>query len=346
MIIAGVIAEFNPMHDGHRYLLSTIKEQVHPDVLVVVLSTYFSSRGLPSLENVATKTRLALEAGADLVIALPAVYTMQSADYFALHALQALKTAGVNVLCFGSESADLETLQAKAEQIALLNPDVSTSLARNAAAQDLALEPNDILAIQYIRWCKDFGIEPYVIERDQNLKSATQTRADFFAGIEQAEDHLFEDNQHWPSYYPYLRYMLLESDPQRLNEFFLVEEGIEYRLIQCAQKYNRWNDFLEAAISKTYSRARIQRTCMMILMQISKTEVKNHSSFHEIQVLGMNPTGGKWLKSLPEDTPIASKFSQLPDYLQKWYLKERRLYTLVSPDTKPWQVVVYNPEKE
>ena len=243
MIIAGVIAEFNPMHDGHRYLLQTIKEQLHPDVLIVVLSTYFSSRGLPSLENVETKTKLALEAGADLVIALPSVYAMQSADYFARYAIEALSSAQVNILCFGSESANLHTLQQKAKQIQLLNVDPSTSLARNAAKFDLDLQPNDILAIQYIRWCENFNIKPYPILRDQSLKSATQTRADYFSGIEQVEDHLFEPQQNWSSYYPFLRYQLLENDPKVLSQIFLVEEGIEHRLIQCALLHDRCGNF-------------------------------------------------------------------------------------------------------
>lgn len=340
MIIAGVIAEFNPMHDGHRYLLQTIKEQLHPDVLVVVLSTYFSSRGLPSLENVETKTKLALEAGADLVIALPSVYAMQSADYFARYAIEALSSAHVNVLCFGSESANLKILQQKAKQVQHLNVDPSTSLARNAANFDLDLQPNDILAIQYIRWCTQYNIEPYPILRDQSLKSATQTRADYFAGIEQVEDHFFEPRQNWDSYYPFLRYQLFESDPKMLSQLFLVEEGIEHRLIQCALLHDRWEDFLNAAISKTYSKARIQRTCLMILLQISKTEVKTHPSFFEMQILGMNTNGRNWIKSLPKDTPMASKFNQLPEHLQKWHLKEHRLYSLISPKTKPWQVIV------
>lgn len=340
MIIAGVIAEFNPMHDGHRYLLQTIKQQLHPDVLVVVLSTYFSSRGLPSLENVETKTKLALQAGADLVIALPCVYAMQSADYFARYAIEALSSAKVNVLCFGSESANLDDLCQKAKQIEQLDTNPSTSLARNAAKFDLDLQPNDILAIQYIRWCSKYNIQPYPLLRDQSLKSATQTRADYFAGIEQEEDHLFEPLQNWSSYYPFLRYQLLESDPSNLEQIFLVEEGIEHRLIQCALRHDNWDDFLNAAITKTYSKARIQRTCLMILLQISKTEVKNHPSFFEMQILGMNTIGRNWIKSLPKETPMASKFNQLPTHLQKWHLKEHRLYSLISPKTKPWQVVV------
>ncbi len=340
MLAAGVIAEFNPMHNGHRYLLKTIHETLQPDVLVVVLSTWFSSRGLPSLESLETKTRLALEAGADLVIGLPSVYTMQSADYFALYAIEALKTAQVSMLCFGSETADHVLLKQGVDQLEHVSVDPTTSQARNAAQYDLAFGPNDILAIQYMRYAREFGMEVHPILRDQSLKSATKTRQDFFAGTKQEEDHLFETNQCWENYYPLLRYLLLESDPKWLASLFLVEEGIENRLIRCAQVHSDWASFLEAAVSKTYSKARIQRTCMMILLQIPKTEMKAHPSFFQIQVLGLNPKGQAWLKSLPVGTPIANRFGQLPDYLQKWENKAGRLYGLFSDTSPAWKVVV------
>lgn len=338
----GVIAEFNPLHDGHRYLLETVRSLYHPDVLVVVLSTWFSSRGLPCLQTPQTRTRLALQAGADLVIALPAVYAMQSADYFARYAIEALKTAGVSVLCFGSETGEAGPLCQKATQVAGLEADPSTSQARHAAAAGLGMRPNDILALQYIRQAAHFGMEIRPILRDQSLKSATAIRHDYFAGLPQKEDALFEARQSWDAYYPLLRYMLLETDPQQLASFFLVEEGIEHRLIRLAAHCEDWPSFLEQAITKTYSRARVQRICMMILLQISKTEMKRHSSFFTIQVLGMNPAGAMWLKSLPAGTPIYSRFRELPDWLQRVELKSSRLYSLFSSAPCFWKVVYDN----
>ena len=340
MKAAGVIAEFNPMHQGHRFLLEKIRQTVKPDVLIVIMSTWFSSRGLPCLESVETRTRLALQAGADLVIALPVPYTMQSADYFALYSIEALKTAQVNLLCFGSESADLALLEENSRQVSTLKANPATSQARNAARQVLVARPNDILAMQYIRYAREFGIECHPILRDQSLKSATQTRIDYFNGVFQEEDHLFEKEQRLENYYPLIRYILLESDPKWLASLFLVDEGIENRLIQAARTCTRWQDFLACTISKTYSKARIQRTCMMILLQIPKKEMKKHDSFFQIQVLGFNPAGQKWLKSLPKGTPIATRFRELPGYLQNWELKASRLYSLVGQKEYAWKVVI------
>lgn len=104
------------------------------------------------------KTRLAIEAGADLVIALPAAYAMQSADYFALYAIEALKCAGVNTLCFGSELADLAVLEEKSRQLKMLEAVPGRSHVQNAVLNGIDLRPNDILAVQYIRHARSFGM--------------------------------------------------------------------------------------------------------------------------------------------------------------------------------------------
>lgn len=339
MITAGVIAEFNPFHDGHRELIRRIRQEVQPDQIVVVLSCWFSSRGLPSLIRPEIKTRLALEAGADLVIALPAVYTMQSADYFALYAIEALKCAGVNLLCFGSEGADLKRLEEQSAKLETLTINPSTSAARSAAKNDLALRPNDILGAQYIRCARMFGITCRLFERNQSLKSATAIRRDFFEGLEQKDDHLYSLKQSWESYYPYLRMQLLLSDPNTLRSYFLVEEGIEHRLIASARNHADFEGFLKDAISKTYTKARIQRTCMMILLRVDKTEMKKHAFFFEVMVLGMNPTGRALLASLPKGAPTSSRIRDLSDWLRRNLEKEMTLYSLIEKKPIRWQVV-------
>lgn len=339
MITAGMIAEFNPFHAGHLELIQRVRKDIGDGCLVVVVSTYFSSRGLPSLMDPQTKTRLALEAGADLVIALPAVYAMQSADYFALYAIEALKCAGVNLLCFGSESADGTLLEQSADAIRTLEPDPATSLARNAQNQGIAPGPNDILAIQYIRWAREFGIsfKPYL--RNQSLKSATAIRKDYFEGLKQEGDKDFHPAQSWKSYYPYLRLMLMETDPAILRTYFLVDEGIEYRLIRAALDHADYDGFLNACISKTYSRARIQRTCMMILMQIDKKEMKAHRFFFSLILLGMNETGQRLLASLPEYAPVYSRFRDLDEWTKTILQKEMRMYGLIDGNMPIWKPV-------
>ncbi len=338
MEVVGVIAEFNPMHDGHRYLLQTIRQELHPDVLVVVLSTWFTSRGVPSLQTPPVKTKLALQAGADLVLALPCAYALQSADYFARYALQVLKAAKITTLCFGSETADLKQLELDSIKSQALVPNAKLSQAQNASQAGLDQRPNDILALQYIRYANEYGIACHPILRDQSFQSATQIRQEVFAGS--LHDASFQEQQRLENYYPLLRYLLLESNPKWLASLFLVEEGIEHRLIKAALVHETWPGFLAACLSKTYTKARIQRTCMMILLQISKKEMKEHQSFFELQLLGMNQKGQAYLKTLRDQTPIYTRFRQLPIWLQTLEQKAFRLYNLITPVKEGWKVII------
>ena len=340
--IAGIVAEFNPFHEGHRYLIEQVKKTLHPDVLVVIVSGPFSSRGLPCMQTQTVRTQKALEAGADLVIGLPSVFAMQSADYFAKYAIQSLKTAGVNLLCFGSESNDLTALEEQLEALESMEKDPSLSLARNAQKNGVVPRPNDILALQYLKNAKALDIQVRPFQRNDSFESATSIRKNYFASSNPESFPDFEPRQNWESYYPLLRYALLETPPARLASFFLVSEGIENRMIKAARTATTWEEFLESAVSKTYSRARIQRTAMMILMQIERAEVEAHSSFFEIQVLGFNQKGQQHLASLPEDTPIYSRIRQVPEPLRSWLIQSETLYSFFSPDSAGWRVQRFN----
>lgn len=109
---------------------------------------------------------------------------------------------------------------------------------QNLYANDL-IRPNDILGIQYIKQCEKHHIEPICISRNETFKSATQTRIDYFNGLSQFNDKYFLENQSWQHYYTYLRKYLILTDVHVLSTFFLVNEGIEYRLKENAKKIYR-----------------------------------------------------------------------------------------------------------
>lgn len=354
MKIAGLITEYNPFHNGHLYHIRKTRELLNPDVLVVVVSSWFTQRGLPSLISRTDKTRIALENGADLVIELPSVYAAQAADRFALYAVEALKTAGADCICFGSETGDLQKLEsmARAAERIRFSPDQSMIRSLNRQLekefQTEDLKSNDILGIQYIRWCREFGIEPYCIKRSPDFKSATATRHDYFqasdAGLVPDEylSGYFHEEQRWESYYPVLRNLLVLSDADRLSSYFLVTEGIENRLKKAAERHADWSGFLEQCISKKYTRARIQRTCLFILLQVTKEQMEKNHSFFMVRVLGMNSKGAALLKTRPEGTPIASRFAQLPDFLKEVERKSRFLYnSVLNHPVSDQEVVIY-----
>ena len=328
MKTCAIIAEYNPLHKGHIYHITKAKQESNCDCLVVILSSFFSQRGLPSLLSRRDKARLALKYGADLVLELPCIYAAQSADQFAKYAIQSLSSLHIDCLCFGSETNDLAYLEQQLQILQSASIDPSKSWNQNIGSN---VKPNDILGMQYVHWCKQYNIQPIPIQRNENYKSATQTRADFFNSQSQFNDEYFIAEQTWNSYYPYLRLFLQLTAPERLRTFFLVNEGIEYRLIENAKKYSNWNDFLKASISKTYTRARIQRTCLFILLQVTKEEMETHDAFYDVRVLGFNATGQKLLKANKE-AAIQTRFKDLDTFNQQVELKIQALYQSVMKE--------------
>lgn len=312
MKITGIIAEYNPFHQGHIYHIKKTKEITGCDCLVVILSGCFTQRGLPSLLSIQDKTRLALDYGANLVLECPSCYCMQSADYFAKYNIESLASLPIDTLSFGSETNDISYLEHQLSLLENIEIDPSKSLNHNI---EMSLRPNDILGMQYIRYCHLYGIHPVSIQRNDKYKSATQTRKDYFEGKKECFDSLFLKEQNWNSYYPFLKNVLSLTDPKDLTTYFLVNEGIENRLCSIAQKANTWDDFLNQCITKNYSRARIQRICLMILLQIKKEEMKE-PSFSKIKVLGFDSIGQKCLKQA-DSNKIITRFNQLDPFLQK-----------------------------
>lgn len=119
MKVVGIVAEYNPFHYGHLYHLQSSRSLTEADCVVVVMSGNYTQRGEPAVVSKWARAEMALLSGADLVIELPVAYAMGSAEYFAYGAVRLLDSLGVvDAMCFGSESGDIEDLQAIASILA------------------------------------------------------------------------------------------------------------------------------------------------------------------------------------------------------------------------------------
>lgn len=119
MKTAGIIAEYNPFHNGHRYQLEELRARTGVDYIIIVMSGDFVQRGEPAIFDKYTRTRMALNAGADLVLELPAAFATSSAEDFAACGVALLDKLGVvNMLCFGSECGDVAALEPVARLLA------------------------------------------------------------------------------------------------------------------------------------------------------------------------------------------------------------------------------------
>lgn len=172
MKTVGIIAEYNPFHNGHLYQLKKAKEITGADFAVVVMSGDFTQRGTPAVFDKYTRCRLSLLAGADLCIELPVVFATASAELFAKGAVSLLSALGVDALCFGSECGEIAPLQKIASLLFAEPPAYKEALnkalkeglsfpsARAAAVRkcahagslsDVLASPNNILGIEYLK---------------------------------------------------------------------------------------------------------------------------------------------------------------------------------------------------
>jgi len=189
MKILGIVAEYNPFHNGHLYHLEKSKETSGCSHTIAIMSGSFLQRGEPALTDKWNRAKTAVKNGIDLVVELPYAYSCQSAEIFAYGAIRTLNdTKSVNCLAFGSESADISKLSLVADIIAKEPEDYKDKLRKNLQtglsfpkARELALNscipnvgesvviglPNNILALEYLKWISrlESNIEPIPIER-------------------------------------------------------------------------------------------------------------------------------------------------------------------------------------
>ncbi|HBP25243.1 MAG TPA: nucleotidyltransferase, partial [Oribacterium sp.] len=189
--VVGIVAEYNPFHTGHRYMLDKIRREYHADYIVAAMSGDFVQRGEPAMFDKYERAEEALKNGADLIVQIPVMFSTSSAEDFAAGGVAVLRSLGfVDELVFGSESADLEKLErmasvelaagtkeyatfqnmvrdgvasgmsypkarAEAMKAALLGDDETSFQALlqgvTAGKEVIDLRPNDVLGLEYLK---------------------------------------------------------------------------------------------------------------------------------------------------------------------------------------------------
>lgn len=209
--VVGIIGEYNPFHNGHKYHLEQAKKIANADYSIAIISGNFVQRGNVSIVDKWTKAEMALKNGVDLVLELPTIYSVSSAENFALGAIKILNSLNiVDYVAFGSELGDLGVLDKFAniyyhqprEYITLLNHELSKGLSYPKARENATLmylgdirryanvlsSPNNILGIEYLKALKRTRslMRPITIKRENvgynelgsknNFASATSIR--------------------------------------------------------------------------------------------------------------------------------------------------------------------------
>ena len=358
MIKVGVIAEYNPFHNGHIYHLNKVKEMFPEASLILVLAGNFTQRGEVSVINKWDKTKIALDYGFDLVIELPFNIATSSASLYAKGAIDILNKLNCDYLVFGSETNDVSLFKnlvnitkgnEKYEKKVKYyldkgyNYPKACSLALYDISKVIIDKPNDVLALEYVRSIINTNskIKPVSIKRTNNyheeeitgnITSATSIRKnlenkEIIKNAIPNESLKLINNISLNDYFDYIKYEIISND--KLDEILDVDEGIENKLKKEIHNSKTVEELILNVKSKRYSYNKIKR---MLLHILTNTKKDYDTKINYLRILGFNNKGTKILKEAKEniDVPIITKYKKEYDVLFKDDVKASMLYSLIT----------------
>lgn len=272
MKVVGLITEYNPFHNGHKYHIDEAKKVTGADYVIAVMSGNFVQRGTPAVLDKYSRTKMALNNGIDLVLELPVCYATASAEYFAHGAVSLLERLGiVDSLCFGSECGDITLLKEATDFLLNAPPSFDKKLqtflregltypaARGRALQqqldeqpsnystalaDVLTEPNNILGIEYMKALNRLNskITPRTIQRiaahyhapDLSNESASSVQISSATAIRRA---IFSKGLEADNYFEEIRHSVPADVFQILREHHQLRYPISEEDFSQAIKY-------------------------------------------------------------------------------------------------------------
>lgn len=334
--ILTIISEYNPFHLGHQYHLNESINETNPTYKIAIISGNFVQRGEPSLIDKWTKTKIALEAGFDIVIELPTIYALSSAENFALGAIKIANQLKTTYLSFGSENGNIEILENLTNLIEKNDKtfftEIKTLISKGISypkAQELAIQklfgkkystlctPNNILGFEYLKNLKKTKskITPITIKRNNSFKSATEIR------------EIISSNKSFRKLIPSFSFDKIENNENLVQSIKSFEKEIFYKLRTMSEKdlkmvpdipenmYSKIKDasgscndistLLEKLKNKSITAARIKRILLYILLDITKKDIEISKIVKPyIHVLGINKKSKKLLSDISKKNNV------------------------------------------
>lgn len=324
--VIGIIAEYNPFHNGHLYQIEQVRAQFADATIIVAMSGNFLERGEPACIDKWTRAKQALAAGVDLIVELPLVFCVQPADRFALGAIKILKELGVQKLFFGAEHATYN-FDLMAKKTLDVHGDFAKYNESFAAAYQRAVreklgysvdQPNDLLGLAYAKANRKLG-SPFqlipiqrviaghhdlFLKERKHIASASAIRKQLemqskkeIKNYVPVVTYATLANKRiisWKNFWPLLQYQIKTSSLKKIGQLYDVSEGLEYRVKQQMERLPenaKFDDWIKAVKSKRYTYTRLSRLAVIILIQVTPEEVKQVDEHPYIRLLGFSGKG-------------------------------------------------------
>lgn len=338
-----IISEYNPFHFGHLYHLNESISQTDTDFKVAIISGNFVQRGEPSIINKWEKAKVALSAGFDLVLELPTLYAISSAENFANGSIKIADQIGSNYISFGTESGDLEKLKKLSSLINKNEKEYITNVKEKIAegfsypkSQELVIDkmfgneflgvckPNNILGLEYLKSLNAISsnITPITVKRDLDKSSSSDVRAllrtsgfkidDLKISIPDFSYEILAENIEngnavlsLKAFEKEIIYILRTIDNEKLKNIPDVPENMLSNLKKIACSTNSLDELITALKNKSITQARIQRILLYILLGITKSDMELSKRITPyVRVLGMSENGKKILSDISKDINV------------------------------------------
>ncbi len=349
MKIAGIIAEYDPFHNGHAWHIRQTRRLTGCDRVVVCMDGHFTQRGEAAMLSKWDRARMALACGADAVFELPALFAVRPADAFARGGVAILDGLGVDALSFGSEIEDMDVLKRLAalrrDEPEALSGQIRKKLAEgksHARAQgeavsellgldrDVINRPNAVLGTEYLRSLEERGSAMAAVavprrggyhdEEMGEYASATAIRLAWARGDGRAAmEAIPEAARPWAvpeAMHPMddmLLYRLRQMTEEELASLPDAGEGLEHRLFRLCREAAGREALLDALKCKRYTRARLSRMLTHALLGVDRALVEAVTQPRYARLIGLRPGAEPLLKDLSARSalPIVSRGAEL-----------------------------------
>ena len=314
----GIVAEFNPLHSGHRYLIECARKLADENngEVICVMSEFFTQRGEVAIVDGYIRAREAVRSGCDMVIALPYLGSVAYGDDFARKSIEILARAGITHLIFGTENDDVsvfEEIYTKQQKTSEEEYKKLLKIGLNHAKINSVLyglennNPNFSLAYSYYKAIReaDLDIKMVPVKREgQGLNgsdisgevhlSATAIRNNIndekiekYLSKEMVTDLRKETIASEVALFPYLKYKILSLGKAGIEQIYDVGEGLENRIYEATLKAKSYSNLVKLIATKRYSNKKIQRVLLHILTNTTKEDYKKNFSTNNFRVLAV-----------------------------------------------------------
>lgn len=371
MKASAIICEYNPFHNGHKFLIESVKSRTD-NAVVAIMSGNFTQRGDVAVFDKFRRAETAVRNGADLVIELPTVYAVSSAQNFACAGVQIAAALGcTDELCFGAED-NIELLKKAAEifyddsfnELVKQNMDggdyypqaVSKAAAELAPGlDDVLTKPNNILAVEYIKALRNTNIQPFAVRRkgaahdtdeiSDGIASASKIR-NMILGGEEVDSLIPQTDLSHPADIKKIEnqilYKLRIMSKADLSQLPDVSEGLENRLYDAICSSRSVDELISKVKTKRYTHARLRRIIIAAFLNINADMPKTPVPY--LRVLTMNRRGTELLGTikqrgkLPLITNVADGYGKLEGKAKEIFDTDMRatdLHSLATDEIRP-----------